>query len=184
MIDNNSLAKDALKMGAFFGLIQVVITMLLYVMGVEYMVKWWAGVLVIVSIIVMQIVAGKRWRTSNNDIAPFGKMFLFLWLNYIALMFVSTVFNVVLYTMIDPDLALNMKEAVIESTMSMMEGFGLEGEALDQALAGFDDFEDKFSFMGQMKTMFISFIGGAVLAAILALFLKKEEPMFDETEEA
>lgn len=183
MINNNALAKDAFKMGAFFGLIQIVITMLLYVMGVEYMVKWWATFLVFGAVIGLLIYGGLKWRKSNGNVAPYGKMFLYLWLVFIAMFAVSTIFNIILYNVIDPDLASNMKEAVIDATMSMMESFGAPEEAVEQAMVEFDTFEDKLSATGQMISAFYAFLWGAVLAAILALFLKKNEPMFDETTE-
>lgn len=184
MINNNALAKDAFKMGAFFGLIQIVITMLLYIMGVEYMVKWWVGISVIILIIALLIYGGLKWRKSNDNVAPYGKMFLYIWLTYIATFAVSGVFNIILYNVIDPDLASNMKEAVIDMTTGMMESFGAPEEALDQTMAEFDSFEEKFSVMGQLQSTFFAFLWGALLAAILALFLKKDKPMFDDEEEA
>ncbi len=184
MIDNKALATDAFKMGAIFGLIQIVITMLLYVMGVETMVSYASSAIVLISILGCLIYGGIKWRKSNNNVALYGKMFLFIWICSIALFTVSTIFNILLYNVIDPDLAANMTEAIIENTMSMMEGFGVPDEALDQTMAELEKVGDKFKPGAQIQSMFMTYIGLAVLAAILALFLKKEEKVFDDIEEA
>jgi hypothetical protein len=180
----SSIAIEAFKMGAIIGLVQIVLTLLLYIMGIEYMVKWWVSILVIVSIIALLVVYGLKWRKSVGGYATFGEIFQFQFVAFAATMFVSTLFNILLYNVIDGELALNMKEAVVDSTMAMMEGFGIEGEALDAALVEFDDFEDNFSVVGLLMSFIKSLIGGAVLAAILSLFLKKNEEMFPDVEEA
>ncbi len=184
MIDNKALATDAFKMGAIFGLIQIIITMILYVMGVDAMVSYYSTALVVISILGCLIYGGIKWRKSNNNVAPYAKMFLFIWICSIALFTVSTLFNILLYSVIDPDLAANMTEAIVDKTMSMMEGFGVPDEALDQTISELEKVGDNFKPGAQIKSLFMSFIGFAVLAAILALFLKKEEKVFDDIEEA
>lgn len=179
MENRDALIKSALKYGLLIGLVQVVLTLITYLMGVEFMSKWWIGTLILVLAIVFLVVAGKKLRSENGGFISFGNLFILVWIVFCTSFAVGTIFNILLYNVIDPNLAANMVEIIIENTTSMMERFGTPDDAIDDAIANMGNLGEEFTPMGQLKSLLVWVIIGAVISAIVAAILKKNNESLD-----
>ena len=171
----------AAKHGLVIGLVQILITLLLYLLGTEVMAKFWVSILVFIVTLVLLIISTLRWRRERGGIAIFKDAFVFIFFNFLTLTLISTVFNILLYNLIDPGLPLELKESVIDSTMGVMESFGAPEDAVDQAIADLDkEFAGKFSVSSLSLQYLYSLIFGAFISLILGAILKKKPDSIEE----
>jgi len=176
-----NIINAAAKYGLVLGLIQVMLTLLLYLLGTEVMAKWWVSILVLVLTLGLLTASTLKWRKERGGTAVFKEAFSFVFFNFVTLSLISTVFNILLYNVIDPSLPVALKEAVIDSTMGMMESFGAPEEAVDQAMAELDkEFADKFSVSALSMQFLYSLIFGLVISLVLGAILKKNPNEFEE----
>ncbi len=93
---------------------------------------------------------------------------------------ISIVFTILLFHVIDPDLAGRVQELTLEKTAGMMEKFGAPQEAIDKAIEDIQD-QDNYSvgkiFLGNLTSIVFALVVGLIVAA----FSKKEKPVFDNT---
>jgi len=102
---------------------------------------------------------------------------MYSYLTFIVAGFVSTIFNILLYTVIDPELLQIILEASLENTEQILRSFGAPDSAIDEAIEKIKvDIPAQLSAMGQVK-----FYGWALLiylglSLITGLIIRKNEP--------
>ena len=93
---------------------------------------------------------------------------------------IGSISNILLYEVIDPDLAGLLVETSIENTARMMESFGAPSSQIDEALAQMEtDLQQQFSALGVIKSYGWGLIIYAVLSLITGLIIRKNEPIED-----
>ena len=173
-----SIYSHALKFGIILGIVSVVCVILSYVIDLTFMVSFkFLGLMMIVGLGLV-IYAGINYRNEIGGYIPYGKAFI----HGIAVLaisgLISTIFNIVLYSVIDPELPQKMVDAIIQNTEEMMQKFGAPEESIEQSVAQMRiEMPDKFTTVGLLLGYLKTFIGYAVIAAITALFVKKNEPV-------
>lgn len=174
-----NLKAEALKNGAIWGVINIVIFLVTwYIMPSLMSSYWYAGLTILVGIALavffcldLRKKAGGYW-TFGEALWPIFAMFL----TAMALVFV---FTIVFGKFIDPTYPEKMKELSLQSTEKMMNSMGMSGEDLDKAMAGASESLDK-----QFSPTFAQAVQGFGIAAILyfigalifALIFKKSNP--------
>jgi hypothetical protein len=89
---------------------------------------------------------------------------------------IGTIFNILLYQVIDPELPGRLATAAVEQTERMMTNMGAPADRIDEQLQSIEGrMNDQFSLMGQIKGFGIALIIYAVLSLILGAILKKSE---------
>jgi hypothetical protein len=178
--EKKSPIQHALKWGLIVGVIGAILTLLLYVMGPEYMVKWWVGLISLALFIGLVIYGGITYRNEIGGYMDFGPAFMHGFITLAIAGIVGTIFNLVLYTVVDPNLPEALTEATVEQAMSMAEGFGAPAEALEEAAENArTQAEGQFSATGLVKQYFIGLIIYAVLALITGLIVRRKEKVSD-----
>lgn len=174
-----NLKAEALKNGAIWGAINIVIFLVTwYIMPSLMSSYFYAGITIIIGItlavffcIDLRKKAGGYW-SFGEALWPIFAMFL----TSMALVFV---FTIVFGKFIDPSYPVKMKELSLESTEKMMNSMGVSGEDLDKAMAGASENLDK-----QFSPTFAQAVQGFGIAAILyfigalifALIFKRSNP--------
>ena len=174
-----NLKAEALKNGAIWGAINIVIFLVTwYIMPSLMSSYFYAGITIIIGItlavffcIDLRKKAGGYW-SFGEALWPIFAMFL----TSMALVFV---FTIVFGKYIDPSYPVKMKELSLESTEKMMNSMGVSGEDLDKAMAGASENLDK-----QFSPTFSQAVQGFGIAAILyfigalifALIFKRSNP--------
>lgn len=157
-----NLKAEALKNGAIWGAINIVIFLVTwYIMPSLMSSYFYAGITIIIGItlavffcIDLRKKAGGYW-SFGEALWPIFAMFL----TSMALVFV---FTIVFGKFIDPSYPVKMKELSLESTEKMMNSMGVSGEDLDKAMAGASENLDK-----QFSPTFAQAVQGFGIAAIL-----------------
>jgi hypothetical protein len=173
-----SLYNHAAKFGAIMGIISIALVIVLYVVSLAFMATFKFLLLILVITIGFVIYAGINYRNETGGYLSFGKAYL----HGVAVMLVagllSLVFNLVLYSVIDPELPQKMTDIVIENTESMMAGFGAPQASIDEAIDKMKiDLPEQFSTTGMLIGFWKQLVGYLIFALITALFVRKNQPV-------
>lgn len=163
------------KYGVILGIIGIVLQMILYVMGPAAMVGTFYYVMQIITFGLF-IYFGIQLRKENGGYFTFGEAFKGVYLMGVVFTVLIFAFSWVLYNVIEPDLASQISDAVIEQTVSMLEKFGTPQEQIDQTVLQLEE-QDYGMELGNMLKGLGMFLGGGLIgAAIVAAIVKKRKP--------
>lgn len=178
--EKQSPIQHAIKYGGILGIISIIATLLLYVVDPTLMVKWWFGLIMLGVSIGFVIYAGINYRNENGGYIDFGPAFLHGFVLLAIAGLIGSVMNLLLFAVIDPSLPQVLTDAAVEQALSMAEGFGASGQALDDAAdRAREQTEGQFSTMGIIKQYFIGLIMYAVFALITGLIVRRKEKVSD-----
>ena len=163
-----------LKYGLTLGIISVVISGSIILVDYTLMTSaWWVGFMNFAITITILLVAGFQLRSQQGGALPFKEAFLSTWLIIVIAGAISTVYSIIQYNVLTPELPAQIQEAIINQTASMLQNFGADDQTIDEAVAELEG-ENSFSVNNLLMSFFYtSIIGGAVLAAIIGLIVKK-----------
>ncbi len=172
-----SLLQHALKWGAIMGIINMVIGILIYAIDYTMMADWKLGILVICIVIGMTIYTGINYRNQIGGLLPYGKAFQHGLVFMIVGGVIYSLYNLLLYTVIDPELPSKLIDVTLEKTEQMLENFGMSGDQLDKAMADAKKrSEGQFSIKGVFTGFAFSIIFYAVIALITSLVTRRNPP--------
>lgn len=175
--NQTSLQSHALKWGLIIGIINIIIGLLIYMIDVTMMVGFtYLGISLLVNISLI-IYAGFEWRKANGGFLTFKSAFLATFFTFVVSTILGTIFNFLLFNVIDTELSETLTDAAVEQAEGIMERFNMPEDQMDEALEKTRaDTEGRFTAGGQIKGMFIGLIVSAFLAAIVGLIIKKKNP--------
>src|SRR5690242_9751302 len=118
--DSNANMRHALTWGLILGMVSILLTLLVYVINRELFASFTLAVISIAIMITILILSVTRRRKELGGYLRFGNAFMVCFVAVATGMLISSVFNYVMYNMIDPDLAEFVKQRVIDKTVAMM----------------------------------------------------------------
>ncbi|MCW5911980.1 MAG: DUF4199 domain-containing protein [Cyclobacteriaceae bacterium] len=173
-----ALKNHVIKWGLIVGGVSITLTVLLYVIDYTLMVQLKTLFVMLLIYLGITIYAGIDYRNNIGGFLPYGKAFVHGFLVLAVSALVATLFSMVLYNVIDPDLPQNLTDASLENTREMMEKFGAPEEAIDQAI---EDAKgrtaNQFTITGQLIGYASILFFSAIMALISAIFVKKNPPV-------
>lgn len=179
-IENENKITHAIKSGLIIGLISIVLSILVYVIDPLIFAKWWFGISLFILSLILVVVFGRKYRTSIGGFMGFGPAFIHGFVTFIAAGLIGTIFNILLHTVIDPDLRIVITEAALDNTAAMMESFGAPSDQIDEAMLKTEEsMVEQFSLTGMLMSFVWSILVYAVLSLITGLIVKKNEPIED-----
>ena len=135
MEENNFNYQEVLKAGLLVGFASVFIVLITYIINFEISLEWWYRLLTLSVTIGLVIYLGINYRTNIGGYMSYKRSFKFSFLVMTVSYVMGIIFNIVLYTVIDPGLPV-IKQITIEKTVEMMEGFGSSDEIIDATIEG------------------------------------------------
>ena len=179
------LNKQAFQFGLMLGGIGIVLSLIIYFMGVGVMVNWGVAIGLGLAILGLYIFFALRLKkTPGLDTITY-------WQAFFALMIMAILGGILnsgyqhTINYFDPHLIENIQTATMQKTISFMEGMGAPQEKIDQAI---DDMNAKFeeaknvTVGGMVKSICYSLIWYAVFAFIMAIFVRKSLRVFPGSE--
>ncbi|WP_420318032.1 DUF4199 domain-containing protein [Ekhidna sp.] len=166
----------AIKSGLIVGVIGIVLTLLIYIVNASLLVSMWMFLFLLVFIVLV-CYFGIQHRNEIGGYMSFGKAWVYSMQVFIAAGILSTIFNILLYNVIDPELPQLLADQSVENAESMMRNFGMPEDQMDEALEKTRvDTLDRLSVSGTL----IGFLWGLIIYAIFSLItgaiIKKKEP--------
>ena len=168
--------KHAIKSGAIVGVIAIVLTLLIYIVKATLLVSMW---MMLLFLLFIGLVAyfGIQHRSEIGGFMSFGKAWVYSMQLLVVAGIFGTIFNILLYNVIDPELPTMLADQAVENAESMMRSFGMPEDQLDEALDKTrDDTLDRLTVAGSIKGFFFGLIAYAILSLITGAIIKKKEP--------
>lgn len=173
----HSLKQYITIQGVIFGLIQTILFYLLYFIDRSLLISFLVGFLFLGFVAIYPIVITVRYRNKNNGILPFKDCFKIMFFSMLLRSIVVTIFTLLLFMVIDPDLGKYLQEATIEKTVTMMEKFGTPQEQVDKTVAQMSE-QDNFAIGAQVKGLLMGVVIALFYSLVIASIVKKNPPIF------
>jgi len=178
--DRPNLLNQVLKFGVLIAMVNIIVTLFIYIVDVTLMAKWWFALVVLLVNIILVFYAGFNYRKQNGGYLLFKDAFIFTFLVLVCSGLIGLLFNMVMHTVIDPDLSRTITEASIEESTAMMERMGMADDQIDEAMENVRaGMADQFSVPAMLKGFLISLVIYAVGALIVGAIIKKSRPEFE-----
>jgi hypothetical protein len=173
-----NLFKHALKSGAIIGGIGIAITAILYVVDLSLLANLKVGIVMILVFLGLVIYMGINYRKEAGGYLSYGKAFQHGYVTLLVSGFISTLFQILLYHVIDPSIPGALTDISLEMAEEMMAGFGMSGDQLDKAMEQARiDTPARFTVVGLLKQFAWGFLIYAIISVITSIFVKKNEPV-------
>lgn len=175
--ETTSLFQHALKWGLIVGGISIALSIVSYAVDYSLLANWKFGIFMFAMFIGLAIYSGIGYRNEIGGFLPYGKAFQHGFIVMAVSGLISTLFTVILYTVIDPELPAKLTDVAMENAQKMMESFGMPADQMDQAMEDARKrTENQFSVSGLAMGYGIGLIIYAVLSSITSIFVKKNPP--------
>jgi hypothetical protein len=172
-----TLMKHAIRWGMITAVVSIIYTMLLYVIDYTLMVQLKFLFLALAVYFGIVIYAGIDYRKSIGGFLSYGKAFQHGFIILAVSALIASMFNLLLYNVIDTELPQKLTDASIENTRAMMESFGTPEDAMDEALEkAQESTAEQFTVFGMIKGYGMILIFSAIMALISAIFVRKNQP--------
>ncbi|MEM6844359.1 MAG: DUF4199 domain-containing protein [Bacteroidota bacterium] len=168
-----------LKYGLFLGFISIAISLAIIMIDPTLMVASWFQLVNLGISATILIVAGLELRKQQGGFLSFKNAFLSTLIIIAIGTAISTLYSIVQFNVINPELKETITESVVNNTVGTLESFGMSDEQIDEAVAGIES-QDSFGVENLLIGYFTTtLIGGGIIALIIGAIVKKKEPEFD-----
>ena len=170
----------AIKSGLIIGVIGIILSMLFYLIDPTLLAKWWLMMILGVLNLVLITVFGVKYRNELGEYMSFKDAYLYSITAMGVMVVLSTLFSLVFFVVIDPEVAEIVADASVANTESMMQRFGAPEDGMDEALEKVrQDTLDRFTVAGMIKGGGIRILINLIVCLILAVIIRKKEPEFE-----
>lgn len=168
-----TLQPTFLKFGIFYGITSIIMQLFsFYIMEIGIGMQMILGVIMMVIFFVL---AANEEKNANGGFLSYGEALKTTFLTGFIGLVISTLFLIILISLIDPGLVEILKDRTIAATQSMMESFGAPEDAISDSLDKIEsDMEDAFTPGKQLLNILTSSIFALIIAAIVSIFVKKD----------
>jgi len=172
-----SFFQHTLRWGLILGAISVALTAIAYAVDYAIMVNWKYGLFSFAVFIGCAIFAGINYRSQEGGFLSFKSAFLHALIVFAVSGLLSTIFSILLYTVVDPQLPQKLVDVTITNTEEMMGKFGMPEDKMDEALEkARTDTAARFTTLGLIKGYFWIVVMSAVFSLIVGLIVRKRKP--------
>jgi hypothetical protein len=174
---SSSWIQDAVKKGLILGAIHIIVFLLLYMIAPSKMTAFSYVAFIIVLNSVYLIYNGIEWRKENGGYLAYAPAFKYLFVVLMVNGLFYTIFSLVL-VIVDPAFPEVMAQSQLDTSLYWAQRMGAPESTLDKIQEEFnmDDVVKRFSFVGLLQGFGVMIIIYAVVAAIFALFIRKQQP--------
>lgn len=163
---------QAVKWGAIFAVLEIVLLLIFYLFNTSLLLDWKIkSLLIIVSIIAWIIIGRSAYAgTSGYQQRVIHGLTLFITANIVV-----TLFNLILYQVIDPYLPEKLADDAVQQTEEVLSQF-MSHELLDIELQNVrEKIEGKFEILSQLKNLGFAICGSLVIATVCGAINKKSQ---------
>lgn len=173
-----SLYQHAAKYGAIIGAISIFLVIVFYVVNILFLGSFKFLILMLCVWVASVIYAGINYRNEVGGYLSYGTALLHGFIALAISGIISTIFNMVLYHVIDPELPLKLTAAIMQNTEEMMRNLGAPEGAIEEAITGMrDELPKQFTMVGMAFGCVKAFIWYAGVVVITSLFVRKNVPV-------
>jgi uncharacterized membrane protein (DUF485 family) len=179
MEENSSpLLKSSLTYGVYLGLISIITSVVVWAGGLmESMGLFGSAIIGLASFLIMFLILfffTKAYRNNEmNGIISFKQAFQFAMLVIVFSIIITTVYNYIFYTLIDPEYMKNLMAVMQQKTMDYMEKVGAPEAQIEKTIERFSEIPTIWKTLRQ--GVISGVIAGTIISLIVAAIVKKKE---------
>jgi hypothetical protein len=178
--NNKVLINYALRWGAIMGMTILIIQLMVYLLSKSSLVSFTYGIVNFVLQVIILVVAVYMYRKNiTNGLLSFKEGFTIVMLIFAGSALINSVFQFLLYNVIDPELSTYIYERTLEMTTNMMEKFGAPEEEIEKAIEKINPEDLKLTAQRLVTNYFFSLLFGVFFAVIIAAIFRKK-PQIDQ----
>lgn len=167
------IRKSAAKIGLFLGLFVIVATTLVYTIDLSLFTASWYGMANMAIVIAFGVTAAIQAKKSQGGFLTFRQTFTSFFIAVLVGLFLSTVFSILLFNIIDPEAKQIITDNVIKMTAGLMEKFGTKPADINEIIKEMKK-TDSFGVYGQLKGFLFNIIIYSVIGLVTALIIRRE----------
>lgn len=182
-----SIQKMGLRNGIVAGILSIIFTLVLYIIGGELMFKSSMQLVGYGILIAVMIFTVQTYRKAHDNYVTFRTAFGGAFSVSIIGMLLPFIFGYILYTYIDPELTMRLKDYTVKASIDMMQWFNLPEHQIDAALDAIkeQDYSPTIAnyAKGYVSALVIAALFSVIIAFVFWLISRKNEPapQFDQT---
>ena len=163
--------------GGMAALISVILSLVAYIISVELLLGWQLGLAQSVLILTTMIVVGRAIRLNEGGFISYWRVFQHIMLSLLCILCASSLFNLVLFNVINPELVDVVVDLSLDKVEEMMISFGLEGDLLQETMVETEkEIRNGYTLTGAIKGVVFSSIFGAIIALIVSATQYRIDP--------
>ena len=170
---NEIIKKNGIKFGIISGIIGILSMIIPYVLNLSLLVQWWYGLSILLIYFIIGCILLINTRKELNDVLSFKDAFKTYFISALIGIFIGLVFNIIFFNYVDTEVAHQVKELNIETTVAMMKKFGAPTSSIKEAVEKLEDY-NQFGVVEQLKGIIWSLIGSIIFGLILAAIFKRK----------
>lgn len=176
--EKSTLMNNAVKHGVILSAISIVLTLAYYVIDYTLLASIKIALLSLVIFLGYGIYAGIGYRKEIGGFISFKNAFIHGFVIFALSAFISTGFNILLHTVIDPELGSKLTDVTVANTEEMMRSFGMPEDKMDEALEkARTDSAERYTVGGLALGYVFAVIFCAIFALISGAIVKKNQPI-------
>lgn len=164
--------KIALNTGLLLGLTLTLLLTILYVIDLNLFTKSWVGIVNVAIITVFGVLAAVQYKKTLGGFITFKESFTSFFTAVVIGFLISTLFNILLFNVIDVEAKTILSENVIKYTVEMMQKFGAKAADINKVVEDMRA-SDSFGVAGQLKGFFFNVIFYSIIGLISSLIIKR-----------
>ena len=171
------MKEGVIRYGILVGGVVSAYIALLYSAGMETFSNWWYSALMYPVSIGLICYFSIQLRNKNQD-QPFAFKHAFIVILSMLMLatLVSTLWNIVLFNVIDESLAKELSVRILEETEETMQKWGAPEKAIKDTLKEMRDLPEQFKPVAQLLGWLKGGLFMAIVSLICASFIKRKEP--------
>lgn len=168
---NEIIKRNGITFGVLIGIVSSLITATIYAIDLNLFSSWWIGITSIIVYLVLGIVLLSKTKKEIKTIFTFKDAFTTYFIAAVIGILISTLFNVLLFNVIDPSAKDKLLEITMKITANMMQKFGTPASVINEAIAKLKE-TNPYSTVELLKGSIFSIIFSSIFGLILAAFFK------------
>jgi hypothetical protein len=170
---NKTIRKNGLTFGLISGVVSVLITAIIYSVNLNLFLSGWITFLKISLFITFAITLILTTKKELQNNLGFKDTFTTYFLFAVTSLFISTLFEVILFNLIDPSLKETLKEMSIKYAVELLQKFDTPAAKINEAIKNIKD-NDQFAILQLIKGYFTYLLISCILGLILSGIFKSK----------
>ncbi|SHG84890.1 DUF4199 domain-containing protein [Flavobacterium defluvii] len=170
---NEVIKRNGINYGIIIGIASALITATIYAIDLNLFVSWWFGLLGIAINVTISIILLSKTKKELNGIFTFKDAFTTYFIAAVIGILISTLFNIVLFNVIDPGAKDTLSEIMIKYTVGMMQKFGTPASAINETIAKMKT-SNPYSTVELLKGSIFAIVVVSIFGLIFAAFFKSK----------
>ncbi len=171
------MTENIKKFGLIGAVIMFSLNFIVYYLNPELFVSFTLLGISLLILIVLLVLAAKGDRKANGGFISFASAFRSAFLTSIIIALGGLVGSIILFNLVDTNLAMQIEDMTMEMTNDMMERFNAPSSAIDEALDDIEGMHEDYTILGQVVKTAQGLILYLILSLVIAAIIKKSEPI-------